>query len=113
MNKEPVKFDSQSQVGDAAGAVSLDQDVLALQIPVSNGWFAMCAIDLGVKVAHTARCRVGEFQQGLRVQGGELQVVVQRAVFVVVRDEVHLGGGSCTVYICCYKACWGCNMIYD
>lgn len=66
-NKQPVKFDGQPQVGDTAGAVSLDKDVLALQVPVSDGWFAMCAIDLGVKVAQTTRCRVGQFEQGLRV----------------------------------------------
>lgn len=74
--KEPVKFDSQAQVSDAAGAVSLHEDILTLQVSVSDGWFAMCPIDLGVKVAQAARCRKCQFQQGLRVQGGKLQVVV-------------------------------------
>lgn len=111
--KEPVKFDSQPQVSDAAGAVSLHKDILALQVSVSDGWFAMRPIDFGVKVAQAARCRKCQFQQGLRVQGGKLQVVVQRAVLVVVCDEVHLGGGSCTVYISRYEACWVHSMTND
>lgn len=103
--KEPVKLNSQSKVCDATGAVSLDKDVLALKVPVSDGWFALCAVDLGVKVAQATRSRVGQFQQGMCVQGGELQVVIQRAVLMVICDEVHLRGGSCTIYISCYETC--------
>ena len=72
---------------------------------MSDGWFALRAIDFSVEVTQAAGCRVGQFQQSLCVQGGKLQVVVQRAIFMVVCDQVQLGGGSCTIYICCYETC--------
>lgn len=72
---------------------------------MSNGRFALRAVDLGVEVAQATGCRVGQFQQALCVQSGELQVVVQRAILVIVCDQVQLGGGSCTIYVSCYEAC--------
>jgi len=90
----PVELDGEAEVGDAAGAVLLDQDVLALQVPVGDGRLALRAVDLGVQVAEAAGGRVRQPQQGLRVQRAQLQVVVQRAVLVVVGDEEELREGA-------------------
>lgn len=46
----PDEFDRQPQVSYTAGPISFHQYVLTLQIPVSNGRFALCAKDLGVEV---------------------------------------------------------------
>ena len=101
----PVELDGEAEVGDAAGAVLLDQDVLALEVSVGDGGLSLRAVDLRVQVAEAAGGRVGEPQQRLRVQRGQLQVVVQRAVFVVVGDEEELREGACTFDVCCYEAC--------
>ncbi len=47
----PDEFDGEPEVGDAAGAVLLHQDVFALQVSVSDGRLALRAEDLGVQVA--------------------------------------------------------------
>lgn len=99
----PVVFNSQTQISDAASAVLLDEDVLALQVSVSDGWFALRTIDLSMEVAQTTCCRVGQLQQSLSVQGGELQVVVQRAVLMVVGDEEELREGSGALNVSCNK----------
>jgi hypothetical protein len=46
----PVELDGQAQVSDAAGAVLLHQDVLALQVSVGDGRLALGAVDLRVEV---------------------------------------------------------------
>lgn len=99
----PVVFNSQTQISDAACSVLLDKDVLALQVSVSDGWFALCAVDLGVEMAQTTRCRISQLQQSLSVQGGELQVVIKRAILMVVCDEEELCEGSCALNVSCNK----------
>ena len=47
----PDEFDGEPQVGDAAGAVLLHQDVLAFEVTVGDGRLALRAEDLGVQVA--------------------------------------------------------------
>ena len=86
----PVELDGQAQVGDAAGAVLLHQDVLALEVAVGDGGLALRAVDLGVEVAEAARHRVGQPQQAGGVQAAHAQEVVQRALLVVVRDQEEL-----------------------
>lgn len=86
----PDELDGQAEVSDAAGAVPLHQDVFALQVSVGDGRFALRAEDLRVKVAEAGDGWVGQSQHGPAVQGGALQIVVQRAVLVVVGDEVEL-----------------------
>ncbi len=87
-DEAPVEFDSKPEVSDATGAVFLYEDVLALQVSVSDGWFSLRAVDLRVQVTQATGCRVGQFEQGVCVQSGELQIVIQRAVLMVVCDQV-------------------------
>lgn len=61
---------------------------------MGDGRFALRAVDLGVQVAEAARRRERQPQQRLRVQRGQLQVVVQRAVLVEVGDEEELREGA-------------------
>lgn len=96
----PDKLDRQSEVGYTAGPISFHQYVLTLQIPVSNGRFALGAKDLGVEVTKAGQRGVGQPQHGLVVQSGWFQVVVQRAIFMVVRDQVELGPGASSFNIC-------------
>lgn len=101
----PVELDGEAEVSDAAGPVLLDQDVLTLQVSVGDGRFPLRAVDLGVQVAEAAGGRVGESQQGLRVQRGQLQVVVQGAALVVVCDEEELREGAGAFDVGCDEAC--------
>ena len=103
----PVELDGEAEVGDAAGAVLLDQDVLALQVPVGDGRFALRAVDLRVEVAEAAGRRVRQAQEGLRVQRGQLQVVVQRAALMEVGDEEELREGACSFDVSRDEACRG------
>ena len=101
----PVELDGEAEVGDAAGAVLLDQDVLALQVSVGDGWFALRAVNLGVQVTEATGRRERQPQQRLRVQRGQLQVVVQRAVLVVVGDEKELCEGTGAFNVSRDEAC--------
>ena len=50
----------------------------------------MRAEDLGVQVVEAARRRVREREHLVRVEDGAVQVVVERAVLVVVADQEEL-----------------------
>lgn len=82
-----------TQVGDAALPVAFHQDVPALQVTVSDSRFALRAKDLHVEVDEAADDGGCQPQAGLHIQGCPLQVVVERAVLVVVGDEPQLGAG--------------------
>lgn len=86
----PVELDGEAEVSDAARSILLDQDVLALQVSMGDGRFTLCAVNFSVKVTEAARRRVRQPQQHLRIQRGQLQVVVQRAVLMVIGDEEEL-----------------------
>lgn len=90
----PVELDGEAQVGDAAGAVLLHQDVLALQVSVSDGRFPLRAVNLRVQVAQAARRRERQPQQRRHVQRRHPQVVVQGAVVMVIRDQEQLREGA-------------------
>jgi len=60
---------------------------------VGNGGLALGPEDLHVEVDEAADDGGGQAQAGLHVQGHPLQVVVERAVLVVVGDEPELGAG--------------------
>lgn len=100
----PVVFHSQAQISDAAGAILLYEEVFALQVSVSDGRFALRAVDLCVEVAQAAGCRIGQPQQSLCVQGGVFQIIIERTVFVVVRNEEKLRECTRALNICSYKA---------
>lgn len=57
---------------------------------MSDGGFALSAKDLGVEVRQARHGGVGQPQHGFAVQSGGFEVVVQRAVLVVVCDQVEL-----------------------
>lgn len=82
-----------TQVCDAALLIILHQDVPALQVPVSNGWFSLGPKNLHVQVDQAADDGAGQPQAALCVQHCALQVVVEGAVLVVVSDEPELGAG--------------------
>lgn len=103
--QSPVELDGEAKVGDAAGSVLLYQDVLALEVTVSDGRFALCAKDLRMQVTQTARRRVRQPQQRRRVQGAQLQEVVQRTVLVVVGDEEELREGTRPLDVGSDEAC--------
>lgn len=64
LTNSPDKLDRQSEVSYTAGTVSFHQYVLTLQIPVSNGGFALCAKDLCVEVSEAWYRRIGQSQHG-------------------------------------------------
>ena len=48
----PVKPHGEPEVGDGAGAVPLDEDVLGLDVPVRHGGLALGPEYLRVQMAH-------------------------------------------------------------
>lgn len=104
-SESPVELDGEAEVGDAAGSILLDQDVLALEVAVSDGRFALRAEDLRMQVTQAARRRVRQPQQRRSVQGAQLQEVVQRAVLVVVCDEEELREGARPLDVGSDEAC--------
>ena len=89
----------QPQVPDAAGSVRLDEDVLGLDVAVGDGQLAVVADDLGVEVDEAGRRPVRQGQQLGGGEGGALQVVVERALAVVVGDEPQLGAGAAARHV--------------
>lgn len=71
---------------------------------MSDGRFALCPVDLCVQVAQAAGCRIGQSQQSLCIQGCVFQIVIERAVLVVVCDEEELCKSSCSLNIRSDKA---------
>ena len=67
---------------------------------MGDGRLALRAVDLRVEVAEAAGGRVGQPQERGRVQRGELQPVAQRAVLVVICDQVELRRGARAVDVC-------------
>lgn len=72
---------------------------------MGNGRFTLCAIDFSVQVTEAARRRVRQPQQHLRIKCGQLQVVVQRAVLVVISDEEELCKGTSALNVSRNEPC--------
>ena len=102
----PDKLDCQSEVSYTARPVSFHQYVLTLQVPVSDGRFALGAEDLGVEVTEARHGGVSQPQHGFVVQSGWFEVVVQGAILMVVSDQVELGPGARSFNISSNKT-WG------
>lgn len=88
-----------TQVCDAAAQLLCDQDVFALQVPVCDGRFALCAEDLSVQVHQAARYRCRHRQPLWRLHGNSLQVVIQGTVLMVMSDEPQLGAGVARCHV--------------
>lgn len=105
MSDSPNEFNCQPEVGYTARSVPFHQDVLALQVPVGDGRLALGAEDLCVQVAKAWHGGVSQPQHGLIVQSGGFEVVVQRAIFVAVSDQVELGPGAGSFNVSSYETC--------
>lgn len=105
VSDSPNEFNCQPEVGYTARPVSFHQDVLALQVPVGDGRLALGAEDLCVQVAEARHRGVSQPQHGLIVQSGGFEVVVQRAIFVAVSDQVELGPGAGSFNVSSYETC--------
>lgn len=104
--KRSVKNSSRlTQVCDAAAQLLCDQDVFALQVPVRDGWFPFGAKDLRVQMHEAARYRHRHRQALRRLHRHTLQVVIQRAVLVVVGDEPQLRAGVARRHVGRHEAC--------
>lgn len=101
----PDKLHCQSQVCYTARAVSFHQDVLTLQIPVGDSRFPLGPKDLSVEVTKAWHWGVGQTQHGFVVQSGWFEVVIQRAVFMIVCDQVELSPGASSFDISRYETC--------
>jgi hypothetical protein len=95
----PEEADREAEVGDGALPVALNQYVLALDVPVGDGRLAPRPEYLGVEV-DDARC-YGEADGEERgvIEDRRLEVVVEGAPLVVIRDEEHLGPGAGALYV--------------
>ena len=83
----------QPEVSDDAGAVSPDQDVLRLDVPVSDGGLALGPEYLRVQM-HEAGDGGDQHPHGLRLgQRGPVEVVIERAQGVIVGHQPQLGAG--------------------
>lgn len=69
-----------------------------------DGGFPLRAVDFRVQVAQAAGGGIRQSEQRLRVQRGELQVVVQGAVLVVIGDQEELREGARALNVCRYEA---------
>lgn len=105
MSDSPNEFNCQPEVSYTARPISFHQYVLALQVPVGDGRLALGAEDLCVQVAEARHWGVSQPQHGLIVQSGGFEVVVQRAIFVAVSDQVELGPGASSFNVSSYETC--------
>lgn len=70
---------------------------------MGDGRFSLRAKDFCVKVAESGDRGVCQSQHGSAVQGGAFEIVVQRAVLVVVGDEVELSPRACAFNVSRYE----------
>lgn len=94
-----------TEVGDATLAGFIHQDVFALQVPVSDGRFALSTKDLHVQMRQAAGDGQRHPEAGRGVQRAELQVVVQRTHLVIMSDEPELSAGVTRRHIRRDKTC--------
>ncbi len=94
-----------TQVSDAALQIFLHQDVLALQVSVSDGRFALSAKDLRVQVHQPAGYWRRHVQSICHLHSNTLQVVVEWAVLVVVCDEPQLSARVSGGHIRSHEPC--------
>lgn len=94
-----------TKVSDATLAVLIHQDVLALQISMSDGRLALCTEDLNVQVRQAAGDGQGHPQAGRGIQRAQLQIIIQRAHLMVMCDQPQLSAGVTRRHVGCNKAC--------
>ena len=80
----------QTEVGNAAGHVVLDKDVLALYVPVCDGRLGLRPVQLCVQVGQSAARRDRHLQHHFRGHGLLVEEVVERPKLVVLGDEPQL-----------------------
>lgn len=82
-----------TQVCNAAGQLLCDKDVFALQVPVCDGRFPLCAKYLCVQVHQATSYWRCHCQALWRLHGNSLQIVIKRTILMVMGDEPQLGAG--------------------
>lgn len=93
MDKDKVVHKWRTQVCNAAAQLLCDEDIFALQVPMCDGRFPLCAKYLRVQVHQSTRYRCRHCQALCRLHGNSLQVVVKWTILMVVSDEPQLGAG--------------------
>ena len=82
-----VEPDREAKVCNGTGSVSLDKDVLGLDVPVGHGGLALGPEYLCVEMTDALSCRQGNLEAGLVVQNIAGEEVVQRSSVMVVCDQ--------------------------
>jgi hypothetical protein len=100
----PDVLHRQTKVSDHTVAVSLDQNIFALDVSVGDSEFALGAKDFSMQVGDAAGRGPGKSKTRLGVDSIQLQVVMQRAVHVEVGDQQHLGPRPVALDIGCDEA---------
>lgn len=93
-----------TEVSDAALPILFNQDVLALQISVCDGRFALGAKDFHVEMSQPAGDGERHAEAVGSVQSAQLKVVVQGAHLVEVGDQPQLGAGVPGSHVRSYEA---------
>lgn len=76
-----------TKVSNAALSILFDQYILALEVSVGDGWFALCTKDLNMEVCQTASDRQSHAEAAGCIKGTELKVVVQGSHLMEVSDQ--------------------------
>lgn len=82
--------DGETQVADGAGAVRLDEDVLRLEVSVSDRRLTLSPDNLHVQMGEARRDRETHAYHSVRVHGRTVQVIKQRSLLVVVGYQPQL-----------------------
>lgn len=86
--------DGKTKVADGAGTIRLDQDILWLEIPVRYGGLTLSAHDFHVQVSQSRGYGQGHSNHTIRVHRRTIEVVEERTLLVVVRNQPKLRPSS-------------------
>lgn len=75
-----------TQICYATLSILLNQDVFALQISMSNGWFPLGPKYLYVQMCETTSYGQHYSQAANCIQSSQLKIIIQRSHFVIVCD---------------------------
>ena len=70
---------------------------------MGDGRLPLHAADLCVQVRDPVRRRIRQLEHALRVEDADAQVVIEGAIFMILRDEEQLCVGAAAANVCCYE----------
>lgn len=76
-----------TKVSDATLSILVNQDVLAFQVSVGNGWFSLSAKDLHMQMGKATGNGQCHPQASRSIKHADLQVIVKRAHLMIVCDQ--------------------------